>query len=53
MNQEENHSVLVVERHPLPEEVDQRVGVCRQPDQQLETVDRDADHIGRGEPKIR
>ena len=46
MNEEENHSVLVVERHPLPQQVDQGVGVGRQSHHQLETVHGDADDIG-------
>ena len=46
VNEEENHSVLVVERHPLPQQVDQGVGVGRQSHHQLETVHGDADDIG-------
>ena len=50
VDEEEYHPVLVVQLEPLSEEVDQGVEVGHEADHQLEAVDRDGDHIGRGEP---
>ena len=50
MNEEENHSVFVVSCHPLPQQVDQRVGVDGQTNHHLHGVDCDADNICHGEP---
>ena len=52
VDEEENHSVFVVERHPLPQQVDQRVGVDCQTNQELHAVDCYANNIGHSEPEL-
>ena len=50
VDEEENHSVFVVERQPLPQQVDQGVKVDCQTHHQLHGVDCDADNICHSEP---
>ena len=50
VDEEENHSVFVVESHPLPQQVDQGVRVDSQTNHQLHAVDCYANNVGHSEP---